>query len=271
VDFLKNDSLEVSIIDPVADQDRLGWRYCTGGYIWQVTDSKLGELMSGPVYPDVPGAYDGQGMPDSFFSIPLRDIGSTDSRGLIVGVGVCDLGTKEVLEFCNWQVEQTDNRICMTTTQAFGGYEFELERTVILSGRTVRSQTKINNRMAKALPISWFPHPFFPHPKGNELCKLNLPAELPEGRGYELADSGFICRKDWAPTEGYYAPLEFETGKGLVILQKHPLLGLVAGRCSYVPGLFPIWGNCNTFSWEPYFERTAARGQSLDWWIEYDF
>jgi hypothetical protein len=33
----------------------------------------------------------------------------------------------------------------------------------------------------------------------------------------------------------------------------------------------PIWGNANTFSWEPYFERTLAMAQTAEWWVDYDF
>jgi hypothetical protein len=55
------------------------------------------------------------------------------------------------------------------------------------------------------------------------------------------------------------------------VVQKHPKLGLVAGVCSYIPAFFPIWGNGNTFSWEPYLERGVGVNQALTWWIDYEF
>jgi hypothetical protein len=57
----------------------------------------------------------------------------------------------------------------------------------------------------------------------------------------------------------------------LVVLQRHPVLGLAAAVCSYAPDYFPIWGNPNTFSWEPFLERTIGMGQALEWWIDYEF
>ncbi|MGA1198082.1 MAG: hypothetical protein ACO36I_16465, partial [Candidatus Latescibacterota bacterium] len=63
---LKNETLEISILDPVADQERFGTRYCTGGYIFQVTDTKHGNLLSGPTYPNSFNWFDVQGMPDAF-------------------------------------------------------------------------------------------------------------------------------------------------------------------------------------------------------------
>ena len=54
-------------------------------------------------------------------------------------------------------------------------------------------------------------------------------------------------------------------------VQKHPAAGLIAASCSYIPGFFPIWGNCNTFSWEPFLERTVFKNQTLSWSISYDF
>jgi hypothetical protein len=86
-----------------------------------------------------------------------------------------------------------------------------------------------------------------------------------------MAPSGFIRRKGWPWTEGYYQILDHDAGHSLTVIQKHPLLGQVCATCSYVPTFFPIWGNERTFSWEPFLERTVAAGQDTTWRIDYDF
>jgi hypothetical protein len=268
---LKNHELDVSVLDPVADQVRFGTRYCTGGYIFQITDPKRGDLLSGPTYPDSFNTFDGQGIPDAFNLGPLCDPASGDGKALIIGIGVCNLRTNQVTEFCRWEVTLTDAAIHMRTAQAFGAFALDLERTVTLSGRTVRSATTLRNTGQRHVAMRWFPHPFFPQPATDELCRFNLPVRFPDNPGYALAGSGFIRRRDGPWSTGYYQALDLAATAPLVILQRHPTLGLVAGSCSYAPTFLPIWGNPRTFSWEPFLECNVANGQTTSWSIDYDF
>lgn len=268
---LGNDKLTVEILDPAADQARFGTRYCTGGYIFQITDVARGPLLTGPTYPASFNWFDGQGIPDSFNLRPLRDPAAAEPLALVVGVGVCDLRQNTVVEFCRWEVAAESSAIRMQTAHAFAGYALDLERTLTLSGRTVRSTTRVHNTGKQALPLAWFPHPFYPQPDGAELCRLSIPVTMSENAGYELAPSGFISRTAQPDQRGFYQALDHAAHSPLVVLQRHPVLGLVGATTSYVPCFFPIWGNQHTFSWEPFFERTLAAGQEATWWIEYDF
>ena len=268
---IENDDLTISILDPVTDQERMGTRYCTGGYIFQVADRIHGDLMSGPTYPDSFNIFDGQGMPDAFNLRPLREPTATDPLALILGIGVCDLEHNAVMAWCDWNVDVKPSRVTMTTQQEFGGFAADIERTVSVNGRTVRSHTRVRNTGRGTLPIYWFPHPFYPHPDTDELCKLNLPICFPENPGYEQAPSGFIRHKGWPWKEGYYQVLDHNAAYPLIIIQKHPLLGQVSATCSYRPAFFPIWGNDRTFSWEPFLERSLAADQETTWQIDYDF
>ena len=268
---LANHALEVSILDPVADQDRFGPRYCTGGYIYQVADQKLGDLMAGPTYPDKFNWFDGQGIPDAFHLSPLRNADATDTLGLILGIGLCDLAAREVKSYCTWDIEQTANSITMRTEQGYQDFLVKIERTVTLNERTVRSYTRVWNHSPATIPMRWYPHPFYPQPDTDELVKLNIPLAPIDDAGYFMGDSGFITRKGWKWDKGYYLSLDHEPVTNLVVFQKHPKLGMVAGTCSYAPDYFPIWGNPITFSWEPYLERSIGHGQDYSWWIDYEF
>jgi hypothetical protein len=271
---IKNDQLTVTLLDPNTDRERLGARYCAGGYIFQVTDSKLGPLMAGPTYPDDYNVFDGQGIPDAFNLSPLRSVGEA-SECLIPGVGICDLDPNYqkngVKSFSDWTVDIGPSDARMTTQQAYREWSLTLERVVTLMGRTVRSWIKLSNTGRAFIPMRWFPHPFYPH-AGDELIKLNIDVRFGESAGYELRPNGWIARKNWPwAGGGHYQALDHNATERLVIQQRHPLLGTVSATCSYVPDFFPIWGNANTFSWEPFFERQIAPGQSLDWFIDYDF
>ncbi len=266
---IRNNSLEVSILDPVADNERMGTRYCTGGYIFQVTDSQRGELLSGPTFPDSFEPFHGQGIPDAFSRAPLTTTG--ESNALLLGIGVCDLEADEVVNPCQWAVSKEDFLVRMTTQHVFGDLDLSIDRKVSLSGRTVRSATKVLNESTTSIPIRWFPHPFFPQPETVELCRFNTPVFFPENDGYGFARSGFICRRTKIWDTDHYQALNHEAHSGLYVLQRHPKLGLIAGACSYIPAFLPIWGNERTFSWEPYLECTIAPGQEKSWHIDYIF
>jgi len=282
---LDNGMLKVTVLDPVADRARLGTRYCTGGYIFEVVDPRYGNVMSGPTYPDSFNTFDGQGIPDAFNLGPLypftgpvarrgpqRHREALDTQALILGIGICDLAADTVTTWCQWDVSQAETQLEFKTHHSFRGYEIDLERRVSLMGRTVRSATRVVNHGIPCA-VRWFPHPFYPQPPAGQdaLCKLNLDVHIAENPGYTLGPDGFIQRKNPPTRAGYYLPLDHEAHSNLVVLQRHPQLGLVAATTSYVPDFFPIWGNDRTFSWEPFLERTLAPRQDLSWWIDYDF
>jgi hypothetical protein len=269
---LANPQLTVDILDPSLDRARFGTRYCTGGYIFQITDSTHGPLLSGPTYPHDFNWFDGQGIPDAFNLSPLRTVDDSPERALIIGVGMCDTVANRVLAFCDWEIVEAPNVIRMTTTQQHHDWALTLERSVILQNRTVTTQAVLNNIGHAPIPMRWFPHPFFPQcADTDELCKLNTNAFFDESAAYRLLHNGFIARDGWPWTTGHYQALSHDSSAPLVIAQRHPQLGLIQATCSYIPDFFPIWGNTNTFSWEPFLERTIAAGQTLMWSIAYDF
>ncbi len=269
---IKNNQLTVEILDPNVDQARFGTRYCTGGYIFQIHDATYGPLLTGPTYPDSFNVFDGQGIPDAFNLAPLKT-SESEPVALILGIGLCDLPAKQIQVPCDWQINQTDNAIEFKTKHTFQNWAIELDRTVTLLERTVRSTTVVRNTGRQAFPLSWFPHPFFPQlPSGSdELIKLNIPVSFPESSAYELAANGFIRRKNWPWTGGPYQALNYTATNNLIITQRHPQLGQLTATCDFTPTFFPIWGNPRTFSWEPFFERTVASGQTISWQIDYDF
>ena len=219
-------------------------RYCTGGYIFQVQDATHGPLLSGPTYPDSFNWFDGQGIPDAFNLSPLKT-SESDPVALVLGIGLCDLTANTIQEACQWQVTPTEGAIRFTTQHTFHDWTVELERTVTLIERTVRSDTSVRSVGRRPVPLRWFPHPFFPQlPSGHdELIKLNFPVGFPESNAYELAANGFIRRKGWPWGSGYFQALDHNALTNLIVIQRHPQLGQLTAPVAMRRTSFPIWGN----------------------------
>ncbi|HEY3291796.1 MAG TPA: hypothetical protein VGK87_16810, partial [Anaerolineae bacterium] len=236
---LNNAHLLVSILDPIEDQNRFGARYCTAGYIYQITDHRKGDLLSGPTFPHSFNWFDGQGIPDSFRThlVDTNDVNNTNEHG--IGIGLINRTDNHVVEFCPWQVVETRDSLTFNTTQKYLSYSYSLTRTVRLVNRSMISETVIQNTGSVALPINWFPHPFFPHYETGEACKCSIAIRLPENPAYELTPNGFIIQKSmpW-DRRGFFQELDFDKGIPLNVLQKHPKLGLIAATFSYAPGYF---------------------------------
>ena len=278
---LSNSELTVLILDPVADVARLGSRYCTGGYIWQVADARLGNLFTGPEYPKEPNTFDGQGAPD-MFQTPLGAEGAAVGQDVAcIGVGrVRRISLREpfdvrhnpdVTEFVKWEIHCTRDTIAMRTEHAFHDWAYQLERVVTLRDRTVHSATAIRSVGVAPLPVRWFAHPFFPIPADNVLCRFSFPIYLTENPGYFLDTDGFVTRKpthDWL--RGCRQEPTFDAAdQPMLAVQKHPLLGEVTVATDFAPSFMPLWGNDRTFSFEPYFEQALERDATRCWSINY--
>jgi hypothetical protein len=281
---LCGDRLEVQVLDPAADRGRLGSRYCTGGYIHQVTDRRHGPLLAGPQWPaERPDVFHGQGAPEAFNGFPGAE--SVPAGGLVgvIGVGMVQRATaepfqprtsREVAAWVDWDASVEAQAITMRTEQRYGEWAYRLTKAVRVSGRSVRSETAMANLGPSPLPVRWFAHPFFPIPGGRRLLRSNLASAVPESPGFEADSSGWVCRKpghDWAA--GCFCPLALDPApaRPLELEQEHPLVGRVLVRADFAPTSFPIWGNDRTFSFEPYWEHAIAAGQSAAWAIEYAF
>lgn len=272
---LLTDELRVQVLDPVADRALTGVRYCTGGYVFQVHDARLGPLMSGPTYPDDFNWFDGQGIPDAFALAPVP---GPAPLALVLGVGVCDLAADVVVEPCTWDVTAgagADERaLTFRTAHAFAGVSCTLERTVTLVGRVLTSTTSVVNRSdERALPVVWFPHPFFPQPSDDELFRTGTPVRTAPNDGFEAVHGGAVLRRRVLP-EGHVGPyleLEHAADGPLRLEHRHDLLGSVTMTTTYAPGRFAVWGNHHTVSPEPFLERTLAAGADLAWSVTYTF
>lgn len=276
---LTNASLRVDLLDPVADAVRLGPRFCSGGFIWQIHDAVAGPLLSGPEGAEPnPEPFNGHGLPESF-----RDRSRTgqkwlwhDEEGLAPGVG--RLGRKDgavvVVEPCSWHINTRPTRIEFRTRHQAAGYACEVTRIVELDRRTLRSQSRLLNLSEQPMNFEWFAHPFFAL-GANASLQVELPAHasLPSDSGFEL-NHGVLTpsRKYVGKDDGAFALLEGVTDQKLEATIAHPKLshGIKFGT-DFALSECPIWMNGFTFSIEPYQTLQLAPGEHREWSLTYAF
>jgi hypothetical protein len=281
--YLRNSHLTVTVLDPVRDQARLGPRFCTGGYIYQVEDTRHGPLLSGPEFPtEYPAVVNGQGLPKVFQFTLYHDEREIENKKLIIGVGMVDkrdsrlpyhlFTNSRVLSFCVWQVMQTSDLLRMETSQEYKEWALRLTKEVSLTDRTIRCTSKIHNTGTAAVPFRWFAHPFFPLTANWRCCKVSVPLRFPENSGFALDAEGFITMKrayNWR--EGCYHLFEYVDNVRLIVTQHHPQLDRVQVTCDFPLSKLAIWANDKTFSVEPFYQDTILVNQQKTWAIGYEF
>lgn len=271
--------LRVDLLDPTAEAYHLGERFCAGGYIWQVHDERAGPLLSGPEGPEPrPDPFNGHGLPESFRDRSRRGekwLWQGD-EALAPGAGTLRRTPDGVtlVEPCVWHLDVQPTHAEFRTRHAAAGFACEVERTVALTGRTLRSRSRITNHGDHTMRFEWFAHPFFAlDAAGAMRVRLPATASLPPDTGFEL-DHGTLqpSRRYIGKDDGAFALLEGVTGEPLQVTVSHPRLpeGIVF-RTDFPLSECPIWVNGFTFSIEPYQVLTIAPGEAMTWELTYTF
>ena len=281
--FLANKVLRVTVLDPAADRDRLGPRFCTGGYVYQIEDLKRGALLAGPEFPDPePSVLNGQGMPDVFQFTLYASPDEVPERKLIIGVGIVEnsAGRKAgeshfqstVEEFAHWEVESSSGTLVMRTEQQYGEWHLALQRTLTLKGHRLLSQTALRNLGPAPLPFRWFAHPFFPLTADGRCALLPPGSSLPENPGFALDADGLLTRKESDGWKSGHYQLVTSTGPrhNFRAYHFHPLLPALDVSCDFVPSKIALWANDRTFSCEPFHEAVIAPDDYQEWSLTLD-
>jgi hypothetical protein len=280
--ILKNNEIELQIINPQKDRKLLGSRYCTGGYIFQVKDFKKGNLFSGPQYPSPDfDVFNGQGAPEVFVSA-LNEQCEVGKDVFVIGVGTVTRTSPIdpfhvrdnplVKEPCSWEIEEEPDSIKMTSKCVFNQWNFVITKVITLNYRTVFSQTKIINNCKENIPILWFAHPFFPIPENRVACKFSPQIKLAENEGYFINNEGAIeLRNEYNWKKGLYQKIAYNSEKKLLVVQNHPLVGKISVTGDFIPESIAIWANDITFSFEPFYKVNLAHGEKRTWSISYCF
>ena len=276
---IANPELSVDLLDPAADRAHLGPRFCWGGYLWQVHDRRAGALLTGPEWPNPkPTPANGQGLPESFrhsttTGQPLLWHGAV---GLAPGAGALGrdpTGAIVVTQPCVWQIEVHPERAVFRTAQTVAGWAYELDRTVALRGRQVRSTSRLTNRGAAPLELEWFAHPFFAlQADGRQHVTLPEGTQLAANPAYVLSGRTLTFRRAFVGMkDGHLEPLVLPPDQPFVATLSHPRLPAVRFTTDFAPSKCVLWANGLTLSLEPFLALKLGPGESREWTLAYDF
>ncbi len=276
---LANDQLRIDVLDPTANADLLGPRFCAGAFVWQIHDAAAGPLLSGPEGPEpTPDPFNGHGIPEA-----CRDRARSgqawlwqDDEGFAPGVGTLQRNADGVFisQPCNWHLDIGPTRAEFRSRHAAAGYEAELTRTLELDGRTLQSHSRLTNRGKKPMELEWFAHPFFALDSQGAIA-----VELPPGASI-APDSGFLleanilrgARRYFGKDDGAFTLPDGLTQRTLDVNISHPALkNGIQFNTDFVPSECPIWMNGFTFSIEPYQRLSVATGETREWQLTYVF
>lgn len=276
---IANRELQVDLLDPASDQPRLGPRFCWGGYIWQVHDSRVGTLLTGPEWPCAnPQPHNGQGLPESFrhSTTTGESLLWNGSIGLAPGGGVIvrDIqGVITVTEPCIWKADTEPARAVFRTAQTYADWSYALERVIELNERQIRSHSHLTNRGTTPLVLEWFAHPFFA--LGTDgLMRVTLPpgTKLPENPGYALFGRDLTFRRAFVGEhDGHLDHLLLPAATPFAATLSHPKLTELRFATDFVPFKCVVWANGNTLSLEPFLALCLAPGESRRWTLTYEF
>lgn len=283
---LANRELSVELLDPAADAARQGWRYCWGGYIWQIHDAKLGPLLAGPEFPKPdPTAFNGQGLPESFRH-RRRDTGTaltwSGETGVAIGAGslaaipgllAADPNSVRVVEPCRWTVKSSADQVTFATRSSAAGFSYELTRRIELSGRTLTSYTALTNVGSPPLVLQWFAHPFWALTSNQAQVQLPAGTTITDNPSFAVDGAGLLRfqRPFLAESDGQLSFLTLPSNGELAVSLDHPTLKRVTFATSFVPDECPFWANSHTVSVEPYLNLSLAPGETRRWHVRYGF
>lgn len=276
---LAGSDLTIELLDPAAEADRLGPRFCGGGFVWQVRDRTGAPLCTGPEWPSPqPDPFNGQGLPESFRHRTLAGQPLTwrGDAGVALGAGEIAAGAEGAIALirpCTWDIESRPGELVFSTTHTAAGFAYQLRRRIVLEGTILRSVTELTNRAAEPLAGEWFAHPFFALPEDG-LARAELPpgSSLAANPGFELSAGALHQKRRFRDRDdGHFDYVHLPPDRPLEARLAHPRVGAVELRTSFVPSQCIVWGNDRTFSLEPYLRFAVAPGTTQAWQVEYRF